>query len=98
MSVSASHRFPGPGVRTRVPAERRRTEVAVHAFKVGQLVSVRPQEFLRTSRAVEQALYSSNFEITRLLPVSGPEFQYRVRNAATGQERVVTESEIATAD
>jgi len=86
-------------VRTRVPTERRApTSAATHAFKVGQLVNVRPQAFLRTSRAVEQALYSSNFEITRLLPTTGAEFQYRVRNSATGQERVVGESEIANAD
>jgi hypothetical protein len=96
--VSAPHRPPTPGIRTRFPAEPRRPVLTAHAFKVGQLVSVRPQTALRTSRAVEQALYSSNFEITRLLPASGPEFQYRVRNAATGQERVVTESEIATAE
>ena len=96
--MTAIHR-PPIGVRTRVPTERRApASAATHAFKIGQLVNVRPQAFLRTSRAVEQALYSSNFEITRLLPTTGAEFQYRVRNSATGQERVVGESEIANAD
>jgi hypothetical protein len=95
--VTATHR-PPIGVRTRVLDRRPPLNAATHAFKIGQLVSVRPQAFLRTSRAVEQALYSSNFEVTRLLPTTGAEFQYRVRNAATGQERVVGESEIANAD
>src|SRR6185437_452822 len=96
--VTAPHR-PPLGVRTRA-LDRRPPAVsaATHAFKIGQLVNVRPQAFLRTSRAVEQALYSSNFEITRLLPTTGAEFQYRVRNASTGQERVVGECEIANAD
>ena len=97
--MSAPHR-PPIGVRTRAPTERRApaASAATHAFKIGQLVNVRPQAFLRASRSVEQALYSSNFEITRLLPTTGAEFQYRVRNSTTGQERVVGESEIANAD
>ena len=55
-------------------------------------------ELSRMSREVEKSLFGSPFEISRLLPSAGDEFQYRVKNIATGQERVVSEGDIVPFD
>jgi hypothetical protein len=56
-----------------------------HKFRVGQAITVmsREAEFL-----------TSTFEIRCLLPERDRAFQYRVKNAITGRERVVAEDEI----
>ena len=41
---------------------------------------------------------AASFEICRLLPVEGAEFQYRLKNLETGQERIASEAEIVLAE
>jgi len=48
----------------------------------------------KLSKEVEQSLFMASFEINRLMPAAGTVLQYRVRNLATGQERVADEAEI----
>ena len=57
----------------------------MHKFKVGQSVSyVVPDLF----GAAERGTY----EVTRLLPLSGEEFQYRIKSALKPFEQVARES------
>jgi hypothetical protein len=65
-----------------------------HKYIIGQMVTLVKAAGPRLPRKMEEAS-GTEFEITRLLPVQGPDFLYRVKNAATEQERVVTESEIS---
>jgi hypothetical protein len=66
-----------------------------YRYKVGQLVKIFPRAGAYVPRPSDKtALRDSRFEVTRLLPETGSDFQYRIRNAANGQERVVVESEI----
>jgi hypothetical protein len=59
-----------------------------HKFKIGQRV-----KFFR--RGLNQNSAREEYRITRLLPAEGAGFQYRIKGTTKGQERVVTESEIA---
>ena len=67
-----------------------------HKYKVGQKVRF----FQRTSAVSAQRKAAEpifdRYEITRLLPNNGTEFQYRIKAWPKGEERVVTESEIAS--
>jgi hypothetical protein len=74
-------------------AARRSTEPE-HKYKVGQEVRFLRAPAGRLTREVEQSLFAASFEISRLLPVSSAEAQYRVKNRATGQERVAAETEL----
>lgn len=65
-----------------------------HKFKIGQKVKFLPRAISFLPRADEAASHES-YEVTRLLPAEGSGFQYRIKGLAKGQERVVTESEIA---
>ncbi len=80
------------------PATVRQEAMPRHKYQVGQMVTFLMVARTRTSRAVEKSIYDNDFEIMRLLPTAGEDFQYRIRNARTGQERVVAESEINLAD
>jgi len=64
-----------------------------HKYAIGQTVTLLKAAGPRLPRKVEEA-NTNEFEITRLLPEQGPDFLYRVKNASTAQERVVSESEI----
>jgi hypothetical protein len=66
-----------------------------HKFRVGQEVRYLRGAADRVSREMEKSLFSGPFEVSRLLPASGIEFQYRLKNLATGQERIASEAEIA---
>ena len=68
-----------------------------HKFKLGQEVRYLRKTIDRVSRDVEESLFASSFEVTRLLPASGPEFQYRLKNLMTGQERIAAEGELILA-
>jgi len=72
----------------------RRSIVAEHKYKVGQEVRFLRNPAGRLTREVEQSFFASSFEISRLLPSSDAEAQYRVKNRATGQERVAAETEL----
>jgi len=62
--------------------------MALHKFKVGQVVDLIPS---RRDGDVPGGLYT----IQRLLPEEGRDCQYRVKNARDGHERVVRESQLA---
>jgi len=64
-----------------------------HKYTIGQLVTLIKVAGPRLPRKTEETI-ATEFEITRLLPEQGPDFLYRVKNATTAQERVVSESEI----
>lgn len=65
-----------------------------HKFNIGQTVTLMKVAGPRLPRKMEDA-NTHEFEITRLLPEQGPDCLYRVKNATTSQERVVSESEIS---
>lgn len=69
-----------------------------HKFAVGQTVALRmPSTGLHPkTKAGQQMAAQSTFEITRLMPQQGDLFHYRVKHAATGQERVVAEVDLHT--
>lgn len=69
-----------------------------HAFKIGQVVQILPQLMPRGVRVTRKAPDEDRFEVIRLMPESGANFQYRIKNTATGQERLVTEIEILFAE
>jgi hypothetical protein len=60
--------------------------MAAHKFKVGQLV------ILRSKR---HGVCAEPFEVVRLLPPAGADFQYRIMSTGDGHERVVFESELS---
>lgn len=76
-------------------AANRNAQARRHKYEVGQQVRYFLGATGRLSREVEKSLSGSSFEISRLLPSSGAEFQYRVKNTTTGQERVVSEGDIS---
>ena len=76
------------------PAVRPQALGRRHKFAIGQTVTLLKVAGPRLPRKLEEA-NTNEFEITRLLPEQGPDFLYRVKNASTAQERVVSESEIS---
>ena len=79
-------------------ASERLAKVQRHKYAVGQRVHYILGSTGRLSREVEKSISGSAFEISRQLPSAGAEFQYRVKNMTTGQERVVNEGDIASAE
>ncbi|HYE49149.1 MAG TPA: hypothetical protein VEB20_06145 [Azospirillaceae bacterium] len=59
----------------------------LHKFKIGESLVYSPGRFDFLKAA-------GLFEVTRLLPPLGVELQYRVKDVASGQERVVRESQL----
>ena len=60
--------------------------MAAHRFKVGQLV---------TLHSKRHGVWAEKFEVVKLLPQEGGDFQYRVKSTRDGHERVVLESELS---
>ena len=58
-----------------------------HKFRIGQSVYF-------TSRPIGHMIANSTYEVVRLLPSDGADFQYRVKNPKEAFERVVKESQI----
>jgi hypothetical protein len=58
-----------------------------HKFRIGQSVYF-------TSRPIGHMIANSTYEVVRLLPSDGADFQYRVKNPKEAFERVVRESQI----
>ena len=73
----------------------RRAVVPGHKYKVGQEVRYLRSPGERASREIEKSLFAASFTVSRLLPASGAELQYRLKNTATGQERIASEAEIS---
>ena len=63
-------------------------------FKIGQVVQILPQLMPRGVRVTRKSPDEDRFEVIRLMPENGASFQYRIKNTATGQERLVTETDI----
>jgi len=64
--------------------------MSTHKFKVGQNLAFTANRFERQSAG-------EKFSVIRQLPSDGLEFQYRIRNERSGQERVVRESQLKAA-
>ena len=60
-----------------------------HKFKIGEIVTVRP--------AVSRNVPGGVYEVTKLLPHNGSEFEYRIKSASEEHERVAQESQLTRA-
>lgn len=58
-----------------------------HKFSIGERVHIRPQ-------MIAFGHQRTPYEITRLLPPSGRDCQYRVKSTVDNQERVIREVDI----
>jgi hypothetical protein len=68
-----------------------------HIFTVGQRVRFLPEQTtVRRPQQESDALYAASFEIVRLLPRAESRLYYRIRDVASGQERVASEQEITS--
>jgi hypothetical protein len=65
----------------------RRTALKEHKFRIGQCV-------FYTSRPIGHMIANSTYEVVKLLPSDGADFQYRIKNAKEAFERVVRESQL----
>ena len=65
----------------------RRIALKEHKFRLGQSVYF-------TSRPIGHMIANSTYEVVRLLPSDGADFQYRIKNPKEAFERVVRESQI----
>jgi len=61
--------------------------VKEHKYRIGQTV-------LFTSRPIGHMAPNSTYEIVRLLPSDGADFQYRIKNPKEAFERVARESQL----
>jgi hypothetical protein len=57
-----------------------------HKFHIGQVVQLRPD--------VSRNIPGGSYEVTKQLPDSGGEFEYRVKSAAEPYQRVAREREL----
>ncbi|MFZ1089917.1 MAG: hypothetical protein WAN75_11760 [Xanthobacteraceae bacterium] len=58
-----------------------------HKFRLGQSVYF-------ASRPVGHMIRNSTYEVVRLLPSDGSDYQYRIKNPSEAFERVVRESQL----
>ncbi|MFL6796942.1 MAG: hypothetical protein ACJ8F3_05970 [Xanthobacteraceae bacterium] len=58
-----------------------------HKFQIGQNVYF-------TSRPIGHMVRNSTYEVVKLLPSDGADYQYRIKNAKESFERVVRESQL----
>jgi hypothetical protein len=59
-----------------------------HKFQIGQIVYF-------TSRPIGHMAADSVYEVVKLLPSDGSDYQYRIKNAKEAFERVARESQLA---
>jgi len=67
--------------------ESKTAPVKEHKFQIGQTVYF-------TSRPVGQMSTESTYQIVRLLPSDGADYQYRIKSPAEAFERVAKESQL----
>ena len=67
--------------------EFRRTALKEHKFQIGQTVYF-------TSRPIGHMAANSTYEVVRLLPSDGADYQYRIKNPNEAFERVARESQL----
>jgi hypothetical protein len=65
----------------------KKSAVKEHKFQIGQTVYF-------TSRPVGQMAVDSTYQVVRLLPSDGDEYQYRIKSASEAFERVAKESQL----
>jgi hypothetical protein len=70
-----------------VSFESRRTALKEHKFQIGQTVFF-------TSRPIGHMAANSTYEVVKLLPSDGADYQYRIKNANEAFERVARESQL----
>lgn len=67
--------------------EFRRISLKTHKFRLGQTVYF-------ASRPIGHMSANSTYEVVRLLPSDGADYQYRIKNANEAFERVARESQL----
>jgi hypothetical protein len=70
-----------------VSFEFRRTALQEHKFQIGQTVYF-------TSRPIGHMARNSTYQVVKLLPSDGSDYQYRIKNANEAFERVARESQL----
>jgi hypothetical protein len=65
----------------------RRTALQEHKFQIGQNVYF-------TSRPIGHMVANSTYQVVRLLPSDGSDYQYRIKNPNEAFERVARESQL----
>jgi len=70
-----------------VSLEFRRSALKEHKFQIGQTVYF-------TSRLLGHMSSNGTYQIVRLLPSDGDDYQYRIKSAAEAFERVAKESQL----
>ena len=65
----------------------RRPELKEHKFRIGQTVYF-------TSRPIGHMAAGDTYEIVKLLPSDGEDYQYRIKSASEAFERVAKESQL----
>jgi hypothetical protein len=71
----------------RLSFEFRRIALKEHKFQIGQSVYF-------TSRPIGHMAANSTYQVVKLLPSDGADYQYRIKNANEAFERVVRESQL----
>jgi len=67
--------------------EGRRIALKEHKFQIGQVVYF-------TSRPIGHMAANSTYQVVRLLPSDGSDYQYRIKNSGEAFERVARESQL----
>ena len=70
-----------------MPFEFRRHALKEHKFEIGQTVYF-------TSRPIGHMAANSTYQVVKLLPSDGADFQYRIKSANEAFERVARESQL----
>jgi hypothetical protein len=65
----------------------RKTALKEHKFRIGQSVYF-------TSRPIGHMIANSTYEVVKLLPSDGADYQYRIKNPKEAFERVARESQL----
>ena len=70
-----------------VSFEFRRNALKEHKFEIGQMVYF-------TSRPIGHMAANSTYQVVKLLPSDGADYQYRIKSATEAFERVARESQL----
>ena len=76
-----------PFVTKKAPLVTKKAPSKEHRFRIGQSVYF-------TSRPIGHMIANSTYEIVRLLPSDGTDYQYRIKNPKEAFERVARESQL----
>jgi len=87
ISLLYSRPIGGTPLKTSQPFECRRTALQEHKFQIGQTVYF-------TSRPIGHMVANSTYQVVKLLPSDGADYQYRIKNPNEAFERVARESQL----